>query len=240
MAILGVPNAALEEQLTLAAERSIRAAVIFASGYLGDPEDTSLIDRLKDIARANDITICGGNCMGFINVDERLRALAFEEPSDLRPGPISWITHSGSAFTALLHNSRGLGFNLAVSAGQEFTTTVADYVTYAVEQPTTGVIALFIETVRDPLAFRSALAAAAEADIPVVVLKVGRDERARRLVAAHSGALAGEDAVFDAVFEAHGAMRVHSFNEMAETSGTPLDPSACGRRRIVRDPRLGR
>jgi acetate---CoA ligase (ADP-forming) len=217
LAILGVPNPALEEQLSAAARRSIPSAVIYASGYLGDPDDSSLIDRLKDIAHANDITICGGNCMGFINFDERVRALAFEEPLDLETGPITWITHSGSAFTALLHNSRRLRFNLAVSAGQEFTTTVADYMSFAIEQPTTAAIALFIEAVRDPVLFRAALRRAAEADIPIVALKVGRDEHARRLVAAHSGALAGEDAVYDALFTAHGVMRVASFNEMADT-----------------------
>jgi acyl-CoA synthetase (NDP forming) len=217
LAILGVPNSALEAQMGAAAARSIRSAVIFASGYEGAPDDSSLIDRLKSIATDNDITICGGNCMGFVNFDQRLRALAFEEPADTEPGNITWITHSGSAFTALLHNTRRLRFNLAVSAGQEFTTTVADYMSYAIDQPTTAVMALFIEAVRDPDGFRAALQKAGDADVPIVALKVGREERARDLVAAHSGALAGEDGVFDALFEAHGVMRARSFNEMADT-----------------------
>ncbi len=132
LAILGVPNAALPGQLEKAARHNVGSAVIFASGYEGDPSDSSLIDRLRRIAHDHSITVCGGNCMGFANFDRRLRALAFEEEGELEAGPISWITHSGSAFTALLHNDRRLRFNLAISAGQELTTAAAYYVAYAV------------------------------------------------------------------------------------------------------------
>ena len=216
LAILGVPNAALVGELEKAARRGIRSAVIFASGYEGDPSDSALIDRLRSIAIENGITICGGNCMGFVNFDRRLRALAFAEEEGLEPGPIAWITHSGSAFTALLHNDRRLRFNLAISTGQELTTTIADYISYAVEQETTRVVALFLEAVRDPHGFRAALLQAALAEVPVVALKVGRVARSRELVTAHSGALAGEDAVFDAVFDAYGVIRVDTLNEMAD------------------------
>ena len=230
LAILGVPNAALADQLESAARIGAGSAVIFASGYESDPSDTTLLDRLRDIALANDMTICGGNCMGFANFDRRLRALAFAEEEDLDSGPISWITHSGSAFTALLHNDRRLRFNLAISAGQELTTTMADYISYAVEQETTRVVALFLEAVRDPDGFRAALHRAAEAEVPVVALKVGRAARSRELVTAHSGALAGEDAVFDAVFDAYGAIRVDTLNEMADV----LELFSAGRRATAR------
>jgi len=223
LVILGVPNRLLEEQLVAAGESGAEAAVIFASAYT---PDGSLAASLARIASDGGISICGANCMGFVNFENSLRALAFAEPADLAPGHITWITHSGSAFTALLHNDRGLRFNLAVSAGQELTTTVADYLAYAVERPATRLVALFLETVRDPIDFRSALEAAATRDIPVVALKVGREAAAKRLVTAHSGALAGEDAVFEAVFEAHGVVRVRSLNEMADT----LELLCAGRR----------
>jgi len=216
LAILGVPNDALLEQLERVRDASIPAAVIFASGYEATPVQPSLIERLTAVAREAGIAVCGGNCMGFVDFDRKLRALAFEERFDIEPGPIAWISHSGSAFTALLHNDRGLGFNLAVSAGQEFTTTVGDYISYAVGRSSTRVVALFLEAVRDPDGFVAALADAAERDIPVVALKVGRDPTARSLITAHSGALAGEDAVFDALFEKHGVMRVDTLNEMAD------------------------
>lgn len=217
LVLLGVPNAALEEQLRAAAEAGAGAAVIFASAH-EDPEPGTppLTDRLAAVARAAGIVICGANCMGFLNLERGLRALAFHEREDLEPGPVTMISHSGSAFSALLHNQRGIRFNLAVSAGQELTTTMADYLAYAVEQRATRVAALFLETVRDPQRFRTALDLAERRDVPVVALKVGRAAAARSMVEAHSGALAGDDAVYEALFEAHGVLRVRTLDEMAD------------------------
>ena len=79
---------------------------------------------------------------------------------------------------------------------------------------------------RDPDGFREALALANERDVPVVALKVGREERTRELVAAHSGALAGEDGAYEALFDAYGVSRVESLDEMGDT----LALFAAGRR----------
>jgi acetate---CoA ligase (ADP-forming) len=226
LVLLGVANRLLEDQLRAAANASARSAVIFASGHDEPDSVPGLLGRLSRIASEAGMSICGGNCMGFVNFERKLRALAFEEREDMAAGHITWISHSGSAFTALLHNDRGLTFNLAVSAGQELTTTVADYIAYAAAQPSTGLIALFLETVRDPDGFRDALSAASARNIPIVALKVGREAAAKRLVTAHSGALAGDDAVHQAVFDAHGVARVSSLNEMADT----LELLSAGRR----------
>jgi acyl-CoA synthetase (NDP forming) len=170
--------------------------------------------------------VCGANCMGFLNLERGLRSLAFHEREDLEPGPVAMVSHSGSAFSALLHNQRGIRFNVAVSAGQELTTTMADYLAYAVELESTRVAALFLETVRNPSGFRAALAHAERHDVPVVALKVGRESSAQVLVEAHSGALAGDDAAYGALFEAHGVVRVSTLDEMADV----VELLATGRR----------
>ncbi len=216
LVLLGVGNRLVEEQMAAAAELGVRGAVVFASGLEDEPGEVPLKERLGRIARDAGMVVCGGNCMGFVDVERGLRALAFDERADLQPGGVAWISHSGSAFTALLHAERGVHFNLAVSAGQELTTTMADYVHYALERDSTRAIALFLETVRDPENFRSALEAAAQRDVPVVALKVGRTEKSGRLVAAHSGALAGDDAAYEALFDAYGVARVGTLNEMAD------------------------
>jgi len=217
-AILGVPNRALEEQLSAAADAHARSAVIFASGFeepgAGVP---ALTDRLATIARDAGMALCGGNCMGFLNLERGLRACGFYEPKDLRPGPIAFISHSGSAFSALLHNDRNLRFNVVISAGQEFVTTAAEYLDYALGLESTRAVGMFIETVRDPAVFRAALERAEGQDVPVVALKIGREAQAKELVAAHSGALAGEDGAYEAVFAAHGVLRVESLDEMVDT-----------------------
>jgi acyl-CoA synthetase (NDP forming) len=227
LAVLGVSNALLEDQLTAAAEAGTRSAVIFASCFEPPAEGVPpLSERLASIARGAGMALCGGNGMGFINADRGLRACGFSEPFGRQPGPITFISHSGSAFSAMLHNDRGLRFNLVVSSGLEMVTTADEYMAYALDQPTTRLIALFIETARDPAGFRAALTRAAEADIPVVALKVGRTDQAQELVTAHSGALAGEDGAFEALFDAFGVARVETFDEMADT----LELFAAGRR----------
>jgi acyl-CoA synthetase (NDP forming) len=125
-----------------------------------------------------------------------------------------------------LHNRRGLRFSLAVSAGQEFTTTVADYLSFVLDETRTRAIALFLETVRDPQGFLAALERATTLDIPVVALKVGNQVSSRDLIAAHSGALAGNDGAYEAVFDRYGVMRVHTLGEMVDT----LELVVAGRR----------
>jgi acyl-CoA synthetase (NDP forming) len=227
LAVLGVSNALLEDQLTAAAEAGARSAVIFASCYEAPSEGRPpLAERLASIARRAAMALCGGNGMGFINADRGLRACGFSEPFGRQPGPITFISHSGSAFSAMLHNDRGLRFNLVVSSGLEMVTTADEYMAYVLDQPTTGLIALFIETARHPAGFRAALARAAEMDVPVVALKVGRTDQAKELVTAHSGALAGEDGAYEALFDAYGVARVETFDEMADA----IELFAAGRR----------
>ena len=227
LVLLGVPNTALEEQLHLAASAGARGAVIYASGYEAlEPGRPPLVDRLATIARDAGMAVCGGNCMGFWNLDHGVRALGFQE-NDVPPrGPVTFLSHSGSAFSALLRNNRRIGFNLVVSAGQEFVTSIADYLDYAVDQPTTRVVAMLVETARDPERLRAALLRAAAADIAVVALKVGRSDRSQELVVAHSGALAGEDAAYDALFDAYQVLRVDDLDEMCDT----VELLAAGRR----------
>ena len=213
LAVLAVPNAALEAQLTAAAEAGTPAAAIFAS--CADPP--TLAERLRSIALEAGMAVCGGNGMGFFNLEQSLRVCGYPEPADLPAGPVAVVTHSGSVFSALLHNRRGLRFNLVVSAGNELVTSTAAYLDHALELPTTRVVALFLETVREPAAFRAALAKAAARAIPVVALKVGRGQAARAMVAAHSGALAGEDGAYQALFDAYGVAQVATLDELADT-----------------------
>ena len=102
LAILAVSNALLEEQLALAAASGAGSAVIFASGYDEPAEgEPPLTERLSRIALAAGMAVCGGNCMGFANLERRVRALGFYEPKDVELGGITFVSHSGSAFSAM-------------------------------------------------------------------------------------------------------------------------------------------
>jgi acyl-CoA synthetase (NDP forming) len=217
LAVLSVRNERLEETLAKAIAVGARSAVIFASGFLADDSTPPLTSRLAAMARAAGLPICGGNCMGFYNDLDGVWICGFPSPRQPRPGSIALIAHSGSVFGALAHNDPRLRFALAISPGQELTTTVADYIDYALERPEVKVIGLFLETARDPAAFRAALETAADRGVPVVALKLGRTEAAAAAALTHTGALAGSDLAYEALFDRYGVVRVETLDELAAT-----------------------
>ncbi len=230
LVLLAVGDASLEAVLREAAAHGDRSAVIYGSAVdPASPTDSSAFRaRLADIASSAGMALCGGGCMGVVS--PHVRAIGYLERAPLPPGPIALITHSGSAFSAMLRTDRPFGFSLAVSSGQELVTPAAEYLEYALSLPETGVVALFLETLRAPAALRTALSRAAEADVPVVALTVGASEAGRAMVAAHSGALAGSDGAFEALFDAHGVLRVQDLAEMCDT----LELLVAGRRAPAR------
>ena len=217
LAVLALANGQLEAEMEKALGIGARSVAIFASCHGEAAGGGSLRDRLRDLANRGGIPICGGNGMGFLNVEERVRVCGFYQPEDLRPGGVTFLSHSGSLFSAMLHNQRGIGFNLVVSTGLEINTTMDAYMHWALGLESTRVLAVFLETIRDPEGFRQALGRAEESDVPVVALKVGSTKKGREAVATHSEGIAGDDAVYEALFEAHGVHRVWSMDEMADT-----------------------
>jgi len=228
LVLLGVPDSALAEQVSLAAQLGDRSAVIFGGAYEITAGTAGLRARLADTAKAAGMALCGAGCMGFVNVAYGLRAVGYIEPDPLPAGPVALITHSGSVFSALLRSRRELGFTLAVSSGQELVTPAAAYARYAVSLPQTRVLGLVLEAIREPGLLQQVLAAASAADIPVVLLTAGSSAAGRAMVAAHSGALAGQDGSWEALADAYGVHRVRDFAEMADT----LELFAIGRRAV--------
>jgi acyl-CoA synthetase (NDP forming) len=235
LVLLGVPDAALEGQLSLAAARGDRSAVIFGSVVGSAADGSPLRDRVAGIARNADMAVCGGGCMGFVHVVNGLRAIGYIERDPIPSGPVALVTHSGSAFSALLRTRRRLGFSVAVSSGQELVTTTVDYIEHALDLAETRVIALLLETMREGPRLVAALRRAADADVPVVLLPVGGSPMGQQMVAAHSGAIAGADAGWEALCEATGVLRVRDLNEMVDT----LELFGAGRRAAASGPGTG-
>ncbi|MFZ5790354.1 MAG: acetate--CoA ligase family protein [Pseudomonadota bacterium] len=214
--VLGVANARLEQSLTQAIAAGAKAATIFASCYLEQDRDPPLVRRVAAMAREAGMPICGGNGMGFYNFDRKLRVCGFPPPDWVAGGGNkSFITHSGSAFSAMVHHDRRFAYNLAVSPGQELGATADEYLDFALDQPTTRVVGLFLETVRNPEGFVAALEKARARRIPVVVLKVGRSAESAKLAVSHSGAVAGDDAAYEALFDRYGVAVVDTLTELA-------------------------
>ena len=219
-AALAVSNERLEQALIDAVEHGVRAATIYSSCILENDTEPRLQHRLSELAKQAGIAICGGNGMGFYNISDALYAGLFPMNRNRHgesSGGISFISQSGSAFSALAHNGCRLQFNLCVSCGNEMVTTVADYMDWALSRPDTRVIALFLETVRQPRAFTDALQRAMQLDIPVVAMKVGKSPLGARMAKTHTGAMAGNHAAYEAVFDRYNVIEVGDFDEMGAT-----------------------
>jgi acyl-CoA synthetase (NDP forming) len=219
LAILGLANQRVEQAMRDAADAGAGSAVTFSSLFEEAPPEPGmplLAGRVAAIARENGMPVCGGNGMGFVNAEARLRATGFPTPDEMPPGSVTFLSHSGSVFTAFAFNDRGIAFNLIVSGGQEIVTTMDEYLSFALDLESTKVVALVLETVRRPEAFLSALAKAKERGVPVLALKVGRTEGAKEMVVAHSGALAGEHGAYEAVFDAYGVHECRDLEELAD------------------------
>ena len=216
LAILSVAAHRMEEVMSEALKVGIRSAVIFDPCFYEGDTTPALLDRLKSLVKEAGIPVCGGNGMGYFNYDARTFA-SFSRPESTTPGHIAAFCHSGSAFGLMVHADPRFRFNLVTSQGQEIGASVAEYIDYALEQPSTRVIALFLETVRDPERFVEVLARAEKLQIPVVVTKVGRTKESARLAQTHSGALAGDDSAFDAVCKRYGVIRTDDLDTLLYT-----------------------
>jgi len=217
--LMAVADERLEAAFQEAAAAGARTAVVFGRGYEPSPAAgrPPLTRRLGAIARAAGMAVCGGNCMGFMNFVDRLKVCAYTPALPDRCGAVGFVSHSGSSWTGLIASQRQLFFNYAISAGQEIATTAADYLAFLAIQRETRAIALVLETVRDPGRFVDALALAGKRGVPVVALKLGRTERGARFTLAHTDALAGSDATFDALCERYNVCQVETLDELADT-----------------------
>ena len=215
--VIAVANPRVEAQLTAAAEIGARAATVFASGYYEGDADPPLTERIRAIAKDAGMQMCGGNCIGFYDFEARACASGYSVGGHGEPGHITLLTHSGTLLWPLVEAEHRLSYNLAISSGQELVTTAADYLDYALERPSTRLVAMFLETVRDPEGFIAGLEKARVRNIPVVVLKVGRTAESAALAVSHSGAIAGDDAAYQAVFDRYGVARVDDVQELAAT-----------------------
>ena len=219
LALVGVANQRIEDAVREAGESGAGSVVTFSSLFEEGPPEAGtrpLGERVAAIAREHGMALCGGNGMGFVHAEAKLRATGFLTPDDLRPGGVTFLSHSGSGWAAFLFNDRQIRFNLIVSSGQEIVTTMDEYLSYALDQDSTKVVALLLETVRRPEGFVAALAKATERGVPVFALKVGRTEGSKQMVVAHSGALAGEHGAYEAVFDAYGVHGCRDMEEMAD------------------------
>lgn len=221
LALLMVPQAAVEDVLDEVQAAGIRNAVVLASGYAETgAEGRELQDRLRAKAVSAGIQLIGPNCVGFVNYVSRTPVFTITPPLPILPGSLAVISQSGAVGT-LAHqyaHKQGIGLSHIVTTGNEAVIDVGRVIGYMADDPHTRSIAVFIEAVRDVASFRAGAERARAAGKPVVVLKIGRSATTAKSAQAHTGALVGDDRVFDAVCQALNIIRVDSMEELIITA----------------------
>jgi acyl-CoA synthetase (NDP forming) len=164
------------------------------------------------------MAVCGPNNTGYFNLLDRTYLCTQYAPPRPESGPVALITQSGSLAIILSQDDRRLGFGYLITTGNEAVCDMADYLNFVVEDDRIHVVTIFIEVIRRPEKFAEAAREAARRGKRIVVVKIGRTEQGKAAVAAHSGAVAGDDALYSAFFRYHGVVRVLELDEMIETA----------------------
>jgi acyl-CoA synthetase (NDP forming) len=222
------------ESFRTVADRGAGGAVIYDGGFAEHgAEGRRRQAELVAMCREAGIALCGPNCMGVLNPHHRSSVYMQEvrDPAGLA-GNVALVSQSGSICIGMLADVRRFGYSHVISSGNEAVVSTAQYLEALIDDPHTRVIATFTEWIAEPERYVAALDRAADAGKPVVVLKVGRQERTRRAIGTHTGGLAGDSAVFSAMLRAHRAIEVGDLDELTEVL------AACQGRRMPTGRRL--
>ncbi|PZQ96102.1 MAG: hypothetical protein DI533_16795 [Cereibacter sphaeroides] len=245
-AAFALGDALLVDAVQAAAEVSVKGAVFFGRAH-GEHQGQPRAEAIRQIAAKAGMAICGANCMGFVNLRDRLQLTGMPFKALPAPSGAALISHSGSTWSGLVGNRRQMGFDVAVSAGQELATTVVDYIRHFLAQPEIRVIACVLETIRDPEGFIEVAKLARDKGVPIIALKLGRSAAAKHFALSHSGALSGANAAYDAAFARFGVVQVHNLDELLDTAellslprrmsapGIALGTDSGGERQLITD-----
>jgi len=235
LAVLIVPAPGVLEALQACVRRSIRAVIIVSSGFReAGPEGETLEAEILRVARINKIRLIGPNCIGLLDTHLPLDT-TFLPPPMPTAGDVAFISQSGAICAAIIDWARGqgFGFSLLISLGNQADVNETDMLSAVVEDEHTRVLTLYIESISDGQRFIAEANRVAQRK-PVLALKVGRFASGQRAAASHTGAMAGQDAAYEAAFRKAGVFRAATSEEMFDwASALACCPLPQGRRMAV-------
>ncbi len=234
LAMVLVPHHSTLAVVKECAAKGVKGAVLFAAGYreTGTDEGKALEEELARVARSSGMRLFGPNCMGLYSPKT---GLSFFPELSRKPGPVGFISHSGSLANILgrISSQKGISFSKAVSLGNECDLTCSDFLTYLGNDPDTGVIGAYVEGIKDGRTFLGALKGASRKK-PVILWKVGLTSEGGRAASSHTGALAGSREIWEAVVRQGGAVSVVGLEAMADAlMGFSLLPADLGNRVVI-------
>lgn len=215
MVMITVPGEAVCDVAEECGRRGVKAVAVLSAGFkeLGGT-GVELEHRLMEIVRRYNMRLLGPNCMGLVNTKTAVRLNANMLQIVPRRGTVSLVTQSGAIGSALIDFSEtlGIGFSVIASTGNQPDININDLIAYLSEDEDTRVILAYLETIPEPGRFVRVLSKAAAAK-PVVLLKSGRTSVGAQAASSHTGSLAGDNAIVEALIEKTGAIVARTLEE---------------------------
>lgn len=224
VAVLVVPQTIALDAIAACGRRGVGAAIVFASGFAEvDAAGRVAQEQLAEAARTAGVALLGPNCIGYSSFGAGA-ALTFEfnveRPRETAHPSIGIVAQSGAmmALMRMAFLAKGLGISHAISTGNEADLTAEAFLAELIDDDETQVIALFVEQIRRPQTFLRLAARARTVGKPVVLMHLGRSQRARVSASTHTGALAGDHAVATALLRHAAVTVVDTLEELVDTA----------------------
>jgi succinyl-CoA synthetase alpha subunit len=218
LAVFVIPAAAIPSVMEDCAASGVKAGVIITAGFAETGEaGQKLQDEVVRAARKGGLRFVGPNCMGLWSASSKLRASMF--PMLVEDGPLAFVSQGGNIGGAVVMSAyqRGVGFHRYVSCGCTADIQIEDYIEYFGDDPAVEVILTYIEGLGDGRRFIEKVSPVTRRK-PVIALKPGKTDAASKAIRSHSGALAGQTAMYDAVFRKAGVIRVDAEEELLDVA----------------------
>lgn len=232
VAVFAVPAKLCNGAMDEVGRKGVPGAVMIPSGFAesGEPE---LQDELLATARKHNVRIMGPNIYGFYYTPENLCA-TFCTAFDVK-GKAALSSQSGGVGMSIIGFARStkMGVSAIVGLGNKSDLDEDDLLTFFEQDPNTSVIAMHCEDLKDGRAF-SEVAQRVSKKKPVIVLKAGRTAYGAKAAASHTGALAGNDKIYDDILKASGVIRAPSLRGMLEYArGVQVLPAPKGENVLI-------
>jgi len=228
VALVTVPAENVPIVLRSCGRAKVPVAVVFASGYgeIGTEGKKRENELIEGVQKGVYPRILGPNLIGAFNLLENvsLSVTGVALRKNIPKGDFALIAQSGAIMTSTVSFAidENIGFSYLVSTGNEVDITLLDILEYCLMDNRTQAVSLFVESVGDGKRFKRLAAKALEINKPITVIKAGRLAAGSDMVKTHSGRMAGDDAVYDAVFKKFGVLRVYEFSDLYRIPQTIL------------------
>lgn len=218
LVLIAIPAPLVNQAVKEGAEASPKIAnyAVISSGFKETGKDGKILEEeLQKIAQERELNILGPNCLGFINPFQKLNATFTS--GKFKPGKVAIVSQSGALAVALLDwvQNMSVGFSKVISIGNKAALDECDAINYLDRDKNTEAIAIYLEDIKDGRKF-SEIAGKVSAKKPIIMLKAGKNKTGQKAISSHTGSLAQDEAVAEAIFEKLNVIEAKTIEEFQD------------------------